>query len=135
MARHENRPHTSAYIARLIKDFTPLSGDRSFGEDPAIMAGIGRFQGLPVMVMGHEKGRDMEERIRHNIGMPRHEGYRKARGLMNLAHRFKLPLLTFIGTAGAHPGIDAEERGQSEAIASCLEEGLRIEVLCLHDYW
>jgi acetyl-CoA carboxylase carboxyl transferase subunit alpha len=128
VARHENRPHTSAYIDRLIEDFTPLAGDRSFGEDPAILAGMGRFRGLPVIVMGHEKGRHMEERILHNFGMPRPEGYRKARRLMNLAHRFKLPLLTFIDTAGAHPGIDAEERGQSEAIASCLEEGLRVEV-------
>ena len=128
VARHPNRPHTSAYIEQLIENFVPLCGDRAFGEDPAILAGMGSFRGTPVMVMGHEKGHDLESRVHHNFGMPRPEGYRKVKRLMDLAHRFGLPILTFIDTAGAHPGADAEERGQSEAIASCLEKGLAVEV-------
>ncbi len=128
VARHMNRPHTSDYIERLVDDFMPLAGDRTFGEDPAIMGGLGYFRGIPVLVMGHEKGHDMESRLTHNFGMARPEGYRKARRLMDLAHRFQIPILTFVDTPGAHPGLDAEERGQSEAIASCIEKGLGIEV-------
>lgn len=121
VARHPNRPHTSDYIKALITDFTPLSGDRNFAEDAAIIGGLGRFRGQSVMVMGHEKGKDTECRIKHNFGMARPEGYRKAIRLMELADRFGLPIITFIDTAGAHPAIEAEERGQSEAIARSLE--------------
>lgn len=121
VARHPERPHTSDYIDALITDFTPLAGDRNFGEDAAIIGGLGKFRGHPVVVMGHEKGKDTELRLKHNFGMPRPEGYRKAARLMSLADRFKLPVITFIDTAGAHPAIEAEERGQSEAIARCLE--------------
>lgn len=128
VARHPNRPHTSAYLDRLIQDFTPLAGDRAWGEDAAILGGLGRFRGIPVLVLGHEKGHDMETRLKHNFGMPRPEGYRKAKRLLDLAHRFQIPVLTFVDTAGAHAGIDAEERGQSEAIAACLEKGLSIDV-------
>lgn len=128
VARHPERPHTSDYIAHLITEFTPLAGDRNFGEDEAIIGGLGRFYDHPVIVMGHEKGKDTELRIKHNFGMPRPEGYRKAARLMQLAERFKLPLLTFVDTAGAHPAIEAEERGQSEAIARCLEMSAAIHV-------
>ncbi len=121
VARHPQRPHTSDYISALITDYTPLAGDRNFAEDAAIVGGLGRFKGQPVVVMGHEKGKDTECRIKHNFGMPRPEGYRKAVRLMELADRFHLPILTFIDTAGAHPAIEAEERGQSEAIAKSLE--------------
>lgn len=128
VARHPERPHTSDYIKALIKDFTPLAGDRNFAEDAAIIGGMGFFRDHPVMVMGHEKGKDTEQRLKHNFGMPRPEGYRKAVRLMELANRFNLPLLTFIDTAGAHPAIEAEERGQSEAIARSLEVSGSIEV-------
>jgi len=128
VARHPERPHTSDYIAELITEFTPLAGDRNFGEDAAIIGGIGRFRGQPVVVMGHEKGKDTDLRIKHNFGMPRPEGYRKAVRLMQLADRFKLPILTFVDTAGAHPAIEAEERGQSEAIARSLEVSAAIQV-------
>jgi acetyl-CoA carboxylase carboxyl transferase subunit alpha len=128
VARHPERPHTSDYIAHLITEFTPLAGDRNFGEDEAIVGGLGRFHDHPVIVMGHEKGKDTELRIKHNFGMPRPEGYRKAARLMQLAERFKLPILTFVDTAGAHPAIEAEERGQSEAIARCLEVSAAIHV-------
>lgn len=128
VARHPERPHTSDYIEGLITDFTPLAGDRNFGEDAAIIAGLGRFRGQPVVVMGHEKGKDTELRLKHNFGMPRPEGYRKAVRLMQLADRFNLPLLTLIDTAGAHPAIEAEERGQSEAIARSLEVSAAIHV-------
>lgn len=121
VARHPNRPHTSDYIKALITDFTPLAGDRNFAEDTAIIGGLGRFKGQSVMVMGHEKGKDTECRIKHNFGMARPEGYRKAIRLMELANKFEMPIITFIDTAGAHPAIEAEERGQSEAIARCLE--------------
>lgn len=121
VARHPERPHTTNYIEKLITDFTPLSGDRTYGEDPAIVGGLGKFRDHPVVILGHEKGRDTDLRIKHNFGMPRPEGYRKAARLMELADRFNLPILTFVDTAGAHPGVDAEERGQSEAIARCLE--------------
>ncbi|MGB1230330.1 MAG: acetyl-CoA carboxylase carboxyltransferase subunit alpha, partial [Holosporaceae bacterium] len=122
------RPHTSDYISQLIEDFVPLSGDRMFGEDGAIIGGLGRFRGTSVMVLGHEKGKDTEERVKRNFGMPRPEGYRKAKRLMDLAQRFQLPLITFVDTAGAHPGVDAEERGQSEAIAACIEKSLTLDV-------
>ncbi|MDE7546558.1 acetyl-CoA carboxylase carboxyltransferase subunit alpha [Acetobacter fabarum] len=117
VARHAQRPHTQDYIGRLITDFTPLAGDRLFGDDKAIIGGIGRFDGLPVMVIGTERGSDLETRLQHNFGMARPEGYRKAQRLMKMAGQFRLPILTFIDTAGAWPGIDAEQRGQAEAIA------------------
>ncbi|MFT8370607.1 MAG: acetyl-CoA carboxylase carboxyltransferase subunit alpha [Acetobacter sp.] len=117
VARHAQRPHTQDYIGRLIADFTPLAGDRLFGDDKAIIGGIGRFDGMPVMVIGTERGSDLETRLQHNFGMARPEGYRKAQRLMKMAGQFNLPILTFIDTAGAWPGIDAEQRGQAEAIA------------------
>ncbi|MGL4426345.1 MAG: acetyl-CoA carboxylase carboxyltransferase subunit alpha [Alphaproteobacteria bacterium] len=128
VARHGERPHAIDYIARLIKDFVPLAGDRNFGEDPALLSGIGSFRGVPVFLLGHEKGHDTETRVYRNFGMARPEGYRKAIRLMKLASRFGLPILTFVDTAGAHPGADAEERGQSEAIASCIEACFQAEV-------
>jgi acetyl-CoA carboxylase carboxyl transferase subunit alpha len=128
VARHGERPHALDYVARLIEDFVPLAGDRCFGEDPALLSGIGSFRGVPVFLLGHEKGHDTETRLYRNFGMARPEGYRKATRLMKLASRFGLPILTFVDTAGAHPGADAEERGQSEAIASCIETCLQAEV-------
>jgi acetyl-CoA carboxylase carboxyl transferase subunit alpha len=128
VARHPDRPHTSHYIARLLEDFTPLAGDRAFAEDAAIIAGIGRFRGRSVAVLGHERGADTESRIRHNFGMARPEGYRKSRRIMQLAERFRLPVVTLIDTAGAYPGIGAEERGQAEAIARSTEMGLLLTV-------
>jgi len=128
VARHPDRPHASSYIAALIADFVPLAGDRAFGEDAAILGGIGRFRGRSVMVVGTEKGADTESRVKHNFGMARPEGYRKARRLMRLAERFRLPLLTFVDTAGAYPGVDAEARGQSEAIARAIETCLDVRV-------
>jgi acetyl-CoA carboxylase carboxyl transferase subunit alpha len=117
VARHPERPHTLDFISALIEDFTPLAGDRYFAEDAAIMGGMGSFRGRSVMVMGHEKGADTEGRIRHNFGMAKPEGYRKAIRLMELAERFDMPVITLIDTPGAYPGIGAEERGQAEAIA------------------
>lgn len=117
VARHAQRPHTQDYIGRLITDFTPLAGDRLYGDDKAIIGGIGRFDGMPVVVIGTERGSDLETRLQHNFGMARPEGYRKAQRLMKMAGQFKMPILTFIDTAGAWPGIDAEQRGQAEAIA------------------
>ncbi|MEW9309395.1 acetyl-CoA carboxylase carboxyltransferase subunit alpha [Labrys portucalensis] len=117
VARHPERPHANDYIAALIEDFTPLAGDRKFGDDEAIIGGFGRFRGESVCILGHEKGSDTESRIRHNFGMARPEGYRKAVRLMEMADRFELPVISFVDTAGAYPGIDAEERGQAEAIA------------------
>src|SRR5213075_2797903 len=128
VARHPDRPHASRYIAALITDFVPLAGDRAFGEDAAIIGGIGRFRGSSVLALGTEKGADTESRVKHNFGMARPEGYRKARRLMRLAERFDLPVLTFVDTAGAYPGIDAEARGQSEAIARAIETCLDIAV-------
>jgi acetyl-CoA carboxylase carboxyl transferase subunit alpha len=128
VARHPERPHCRDYIAALIGDFTPLAGDRAFAEDAAVIGGLGRFRGRSVMVLGTEKGADTEGRIKHNFGMARPEGYRKARRLMRLAERFGLPVLTFVDTAGAYPGIDAEARGQSEAIARAIETCLDIAV-------
>jgi acetyl-CoA carboxylase carboxyl transferase subunit alpha len=127
VARHPERPHFVDYCNNLIDDFTPLAGDRTFGEDEAILGGFGRFRGEPVCVIGQEKGSTTETRIRHNFGMARPEGYRKAARLMELADRFDLPVLSFVDTAGAYPGIEAEERGQAEAIArstdACLALG------------
>ena len=121
VARHPDRPHALAYIAGLITDFVPLAGDRAFADDAAIVGGMGRFRGHSVMVLGTERGADTETRIAHNFGMARPEGYRKARRLIEMAGRFGLPLLTFVDTAGAFPGIDAESRGQAEAIARSIE--------------
>lgn len=128
VARHPNRPHTLDYIGTLIDDFTPLAGDRAFGEDQAIVGGLGRFRGQSVVVMGHEKGADTEDRVRHNFGSARPEGYRKAQRLMQMAQRFTLPIVTLIDTAGAYPGIASEERGQAEAIARSIEVGLGVSV-------
>jgi acetyl-CoA carboxylase carboxyl transferase subunit alpha len=128
VARHPDRPHSLAYIAALVTDFVPLAGDRVFGEDAAVVGGIGRFRGHSVLVLGTEKGADTEARVKHNFGMARPEGYRKARRLMRLAERFSLPVLTFVDTAGAYPGIDAEARGQSEAIARAIETCLDLRV-------
>ena len=133
VARHPQRPHFKDYCAALITEFTPLAGDRAFGEDEAIVGGFGRFRGEAVCVIGQEKGDSTETRIRHNFGMPKPEGYRKAVRLMELADRFGLPVLTFIDTAGAYPGIEAEERGQAEAIARSTEAclGLRTPSVAL----
>ena len=125
VARHQERPKSVDYINALIDDFIPLAGDRLFGDDISIIAGIGRFQGISVAVLGQEKGKDTEDRIKHNFGMPHPEGYRKAHRIMDLADKFDLPLLTFIDTAGAYPGVGAEERGQAEAIARCIERSLQ----------
>jgi acetyl-CoA carboxylase carboxyl transferase subunit alpha len=128
VARHAERPHAQRYIDRLITDYTPLAGDRAFGEDAAIVGGLGRLGGRSVMVLGQEKGDDTESRIKHNFGMARPEGYRKAQRLMRLADRFKLPVLTLVDTSGAYPGIDAEARGQAEAVASSIDTCLAIGV-------
>jgi len=127
VARHPQRPHFRDYVAQLIDDFTPLAGDRAFGEDAAIIGGPGRFRGRSVMIIGHEKGHDTETRIRHNFGMARPEGYRKAARLMAMASRFGLPVITLVDTAGAFPGVQAEERGQAEAIARSTEACLNVE--------
>jgi acetyl-CoA carboxylase carboxyl transferase subunit alpha len=128
LARHPERPHGSDYIAGLITEFTPLAGDRAFAEDRAIIGGLGRFRGRAVVVLAHEKGADTEARVKHNFGMAKPEGYRKAIRLMQLAQRFGLPVVSFVDTAGAYPGIEAEERGQAEAIARSIEACLKIEV-------
>lgn len=127
VARHPNRPHFGDYARRLFQDFTPLAGDRLFGEDCALIGGLGRFRGQSCVVMGQEKGHDTQTRIRHNFGMTRPEGYRKAQRLLHMAHQFSLPVITLVDTAGAYPGIEAEERGQSEAIAKSIEACLRVE--------
>ena len=128
VARHPQRPHCLDYVAGLISDFTPLAGDRKFGDDDAIVGGFGRFNGTSLCIIGHEKGSTTESRIKHNFGMARPEGYRKAARLMELAERFELPVLALVDTAGAYPGIGAEERGQAEAIArstaACLQLGV-----------
>ncbi len=126
VARHPDRPHFRDYRAALIEDFEELCGDRRFSEDHAIVGGLGRFRGRPVVVMGHEKGHDTESRLKHNFGMARPEGYRKAIRLMDLAEKFNLPVLTFVDTAGAYPGLGAEERGQAEAIARSTERCLSL---------
>jgi len=128
LARHPQRPYTLDYVAEIFTDFHELHGDRTFSDDLAIVGGLARFNGQAVMVMGHQKGRDTKERALRNFGMPRPEGYRKALRLMHLAEKFGLPLLTFIDTPGAYPGIDAEERGQSEAIGHNLCEMAQLKV-------
>jgi len=132
VARHPQRPYTLDYISGLFTDFQELHGDRGFADDPAIVGGIARFNGEPVMIIGHQKGRDVKERQYRNFGMPRPEGYRKALRLMRMAEKFQIPILTFIDTPGAYPGIGAEERGQSEAIARNLYvmSELRTPVIC-----
>ncbi|MEE4379366.1 MAG: acetyl-CoA carboxylase carboxyl transferase subunit alpha [Candidatus Competibacteraceae bacterium] len=132
IARHPLRPYTLDYMERIFTDFQELHGDRAFADDHAIVGGLARLAGQPVMVIGHQKGRDTKDKIRRNFGMPRPEGYRKALRLMQMAERFKLPLITFIDTPGAYPGIGAEERGQSEAIARNLfvMAQLRIPIIC-----
>ncbi|MEL0115636.1 MAG: acetyl-CoA carboxylase carboxyltransferase subunit alpha, partial [Gammaproteobacteria bacterium] len=117
VARHPQRPHTLDFIDRIFDDFDELHGDRQFGDDASIIGGIAYLENMPVMIIGHEKGRDTEEKVRRNFGMPQPEGYRKAKRLMELAEQFSMPVITLIDTAGAYPGIEGEERGQSEAIA------------------
>ena len=128
VARHPERPHSSDYVSGLIEDFVPLAGDRVFAEDQAILGGLGRFRGRTVIVLGHEKGGDTDGRVKHNFGMARPEGYRKAKRLMELADRFRLPVVTLVDTAGAYPGVGAEERGQAEAIARSIETCLEVSV-------
>ncbi len=127
VARHPERPHFVDYINGLIEDFVELRGDRKFGDDQAIVGGLGRFRGQAVVIMGHEKGHDTASRLKHNFGMARPEGYRKAVRLMDMAEQFGLPVLSFVDTAGAYPGIGAEERGQAEAIARSTERGLTLK--------
>jgi acetyl-CoA carboxylase carboxyl transferase subunit alpha len=128
VARHPERPHLTHYLEALIEDFTPLAGDRYFGEDEAIVGGFGRFRGQSVCIMGQEKGVDTDSRLRHNFGMAKPEGYRKAVRLMEMADRFDIPVVSLVDTAGAYPGIGAEERGQAEAIAQSTSKGLEIGV-------
>ncbi|MBD3679798.1 MAG: acetyl-CoA carboxylase carboxyltransferase subunit alpha [Rhodobacteraceae bacterium] len=128
VARHPDRPHCKDYIDALFTEYTPLAGDRNFADDHAVMGGLARLYGTPVMVIGHEKGHDTKSRIERNFGMARPEGYRKAIRLMEMAHRFKLPVITLVDTPGAYPGKGAEERGQSEAIARSTEKCLQIGV-------
>jgi len=132
LARHPMRPYTLDYVDRIFTDFQQLHGDRAFADDAALVGGLARLDGMPVMVIGHQKGRDTKENIRRNFGMPRPEGYRKALRLMKLAERFRIPVITFIDTPGAYPGIDAEERNQSEAIARNLFEmsDLQTPIIC-----
>lgn len=133
VARHPDRPHFKHYVAGLFDDWMPLAGDRNFGDDQAILGGLARFRGRRVMVIGHEKGDDIPSRMKHNFGMAKPEGYRKAIRLMQLADRFGLPVVTLVDTSGAFPGIQAEERGQAEAIAYNLEAmmGLNVPVVCV----
>ena len=128
VARHPDRPHSSDYIDNLFSDFIPLSGDRKFGEDHAIIGGLATFEGISVMLIGQEKGSDTESRLKRNFGMARPEGYRKSSRLMELAEKFNLPIVTFVDTAGAYPGVGAEQRGQSEAIASSIRTCLNVKV-------
>ena len=128
VARHPERPHFGDYVGALVEEWTPLAGDRNFADDRAILGGLGRFRGRSIVVMGHEKGNDTASRVRHNFGMARPEGYRKAQRLMDLADRFRLPVVTLVDTPGAYPGVDAEARGQAEAIARAIETCLKIRV-------
>jgi len=128
VARHPDRPHFKDYVDAFITDFTPLSGDRHFADDQAVIAGFGRFDGESVALIGHEKGADTQSRLKHNFGMARPEGYRKAVRIMELADRFGIPVLTLVDTAGAYPGVGAEERGQAEAIARSIEKCLNLKV-------
>jgi len=128
VARHPERPHALDYINDLITEFTPLAGDRLFGEDAAIVGGLGRFEGAPVVIFGTEKGSDTDSRVKHNFGMARPEGYRKVQRLMGLAEKFNLPVISLVDTTGAYPGVDAEARGQAEAIARSIEVSLSLSV-------
>ena len=128
VARHPERPHFGDYVDRLIEDYTPIAGDRGFADDKAILGGLGRFRGYSCVLIGQEKGADTTERVAHNFGMARPEGYRKARRLMALADRFGLPVISLVDTPGAYPGVGAEERGQAEAIAQCIDTCLTIRV-------
>ena len=128
VARHYDRPHAVDYIQGLFEDFTPLAGDRHFGEDPAIIGGLARFKGTSIVIIGNEKGAGTEGRLKHNFGMARPEGYRKAQRLMKLADNFRLPLITLVDTPGAYPGVDAEARGQAEAIARSIEISISLKV-------
>ena len=128
VARHPARPHFTDYAAGLLTDYTPLAGDRQFGDDHALLGGPAKIRGRSVVVLGHEKGRDLDTRLKHNFGMARPEGYRKAVRLMELAERFRLPVISFVDTAGAYPGRGAEERGQAEAIARSIDAGLSLSV-------
>ena len=128
VARHEDRPKAKYFIDNLIEDFVPLAGDRFFGEDKSLISGFGKFNSKSVLVLGQEKGEDLDSRIERNFGMMRPEGYRKNIRLMNLANKFKIPILTFIDTPGAYPGVDAEERGQAEAIARSIETCMKLTV-------
>ncbi|WP_107850547.1 acetyl-CoA carboxylase carboxyl transferase subunit alpha [Oceanimonas marisflavi] len=132
LARHPRRPYTQDYLELMFGEFDELAGDRAYADDKAIVGGVARFEGRPVMVIGHQKGRETKEKIKRNFGMPRPEGYRKALRLMEMAERFKMPILTFIDTPGAYPGVGAEERGQSEAIARNLKvmSGLKTPIIC-----
>lgn len=132
LARHPQRPYTFDYVEHMFTEFDELAGDRAFADDKALVGGIARLDGRPVMVIGHQKGRETKEKVMRNFGMPKPEGYRKALRLMKMAERFKMPIITFIDTAGAYPGVGAEERGQSEAIATNLKEmaGLKVPVIC-----
>ncbi len=127
VARHPGRPHFLDYINGFIEDYIPLSGDRSFGEDTALIGGIGLFRGFSVVLIGNEKGHDTKTRLERNFGMAHPEGYRKASRLMNLANKFNLPVLTFVDTTGAYPGVEAEQRGQAEAIARCIESCINLK--------
>ena len=128
VARHQNRPHYVDYIQGMIDDYTPLAGDRNFADDDALLGGLGRFQGQACIIMGQERGHDTETRLKHNFGMARPEGYRKAQRLMKMAERFQIPIITLVDTAGAYPGMGAEERGQAEAIAKSIETCLNVSV-------
>src|SRR6185369_9139518 len=128
VARHPDRPHLKDYIQGLVEDFTPLAGDRLYAEDNAIQGGIGRFRGRSAMIIGQEKGSDTETRVQHNFGMAKPEGYRKAQRLMRLADSYKLPVITLVDTPGAYPCVGAEERGQAEAIARCIQTSLDLRV-------
>ena len=128
VARHYDRPHTVDYLEGLFEDFTPLAGDRQFAEDPAVIGGLARFKGSSIVVIGNEKGSGTEGRLKHNFGMARPEGYRKAQRLMKLANNFQLPLISFVDTPGAYPGVDAEARGQAEAIARTIEMSICIKI-------
>lgn len=132
LARHPRRPYTLDYIEHIFTEFDELAGDRAYADDKAIVGGIARLEGRPVMIIGHQKGRETKEKVKRNFGMPKPEGYRKALRLMQTAERFKMPIITFIDTAGAYPGLGAEERGQSEAIATNLKvmAGLTVPVIC-----
>lgn len=128
VARHQDRPHMLDYVQSMITNFTPLAGDRNFAEDHALITGLGRFKGQSCVIIGQEKGHDTESRLKHNFGMTRPEGYRKSVRLMKMAEQFQIPIITLVDTAGAYPGVGAEERGQSEAIAKSIETCLRVTV-------